>query len=157
MPDEPWALLFNSPPDWGGGGPGLLHPVLDGFKRYIIMITTRGCSMLRFWTRGSVAPMVEVTVIDYHFGPQYVGGINVCGEWDSISRSPHSQAQGVESTPAIHPPVAPHLETDPRIRFTWVFLGSLGWKLCGGTQWLFTCPGPLEHLVALDKSTLWHH
>ena len=36
-------------------------------------------------------------------------------------------------------------------------VGSLGCKLGAGVPWLLTCPGPRDHLVALDKSALWHH
>ena len=57
---------------------------------------------------------MEVTVIDYHLGPLYVGGVNVCGEQEDISRSAASGAQGMESALADHSLMALHLETDPR-------------------------------------------
>ena len=58
--------------------------------------------------------LVEVSVIDCRLGPLYVGGVNVCGELEDISRSADSGAQGMESALAHHPFMALHLETDPR-------------------------------------------
>ena len=53
-------------------------------------------------------------MIDCRLGPLYVGGVNVCGELEDISRSADSGAQGMESALAHHPFMALHLETDPR-------------------------------------------
>lgn len=84
--------------------------------------------MPSFWTRGSVPSLLfglgEVTVIDYHVGALGAGAANACGEWEGISRSPDSGAQGVGSQLLLlallwFPP-----RDGPRKWLTCVFLGK---------------------------------